>query len=676
MSSKEAPRMNLVKQDDNAKDVMNLITKPMMDEFNRRYDHSDEFLSNELLTLPNMISSSRGNMYCQQQPQALMLINSDSPRMYTGYEHEVGKYSRSYYKSDRTWKIVHKISRYSQHPNLEYYIVVVDQNGMYDVISRKAGERLTESYGFMYNNEVIDSKTPGQMIQNGEILSKSTAFDENMNYKYGKNARVMYMSCTNVTEDAQWAAEEFCNSLEYTVFPVVEASLNSNEVPLNLYGNDKVYKICPDIGEDIRLNCLMGKRKITNKSIIHSLQDKNLRHVIQDEDDVYYSTGKIIGIEVFCNKKEEDIERTACNAQLMYYYDEQQRFYKEIKQKLGKIITNNPGKVSDRLLHIYHRAEDLTSNKTIVNGNSKFENMIVIFSVMNIKHAVRGSKISGRFGEKGVIGTITPRAQMPINQFGEPVDMVLSPQGVFGRLNIGQWIEQELTFLADNITRDLKIHNIPYEIGMPKILEFLADVNQSEYETMNQFFYGSNPAGQLAIYNDIMENGLYIKQPPFWDNVTFTKLRELYAKYPYPRYKMTINGEPIIRRIIVGTKYVMLLKQTPESKYSSRSLGMQSALGHPSKSIKFKKHMLPHSDSAIRLGEMEAMNLCMMNDSEAVANFFRIYANSTLDRENFVKTILTTDNPLEIRYQNAGEVSINRKMLNVLFKASGCRLVG
>lgn len=295
---------------------------------------------------------------------------------------------------------------------------------------------------------------------------------------------------------------------------------------------------------------------------------------------------------------------------------------------------------------------------------------------MNIKHAVRGSKISGRFGEKGVIGTITPKEQMPMNQFGEHVDMVLSPQGVFGRLNTGQWIEQELTFLADCIVRDLKMHQIPYEIGMPKILEFLADVNKSEYETMNQFYYGSNPAGQMAIYEDIMTNGLYIKQPPFWDNVTFTRLRELYAKYPYPRYKMSINGEPIIRRIIVGTKYVMLLKQTPESKYSSRSLGMQSALGHPSKSIKFKKHMLPHSDSCIRVGEMEVMNLLMMNDSQAVANFFRIYANSTIDRENFVKLILTTDNPLDIHYTNNGETSINRKMLNVLLKGSGCKLVG
>lgn len=670
-------RLNLIKQADDAKNVQNLVTKPMMDEYNRMYDHSDKFMSNELLTFANMISSSRINMMEQQLPQALMLLNPETPRVYTGYEHEVGKYSRSYYQTDRAWKIVHKISRYKNHPDLMYYLVVTDQNGIFDIIQRKPGESLTESYGFLNNCEVIDSKSQGNMIRRGEILYKSSAFDASMNYRYGKNAKTVYISCTKVTEDAIWAAKEFADSLEYCTITTIEASINGNEVPLNLFGNDSIYKIHPDIGEDTRLGCLCGKRKISNKSVIHSLQDKNLRNVIQDEDEVYYANGKVIGIDVFCNKKIDEIERAPYNSQILYYYEEQQAFYHELKTKLGKIVNSNPDKVSDRLRNVYNRACDLVSNQTIVNGNSKFENMVIVFTVMNIKHAGRGSKISGRFGEKGVIGTITPKADMPCNQYGEHVDLVLSPQGVFGRLNMGQWIEQELTFLADCIVRDLKMHNIPYEVGMPKILEFVNDVNRKEFEQLYQFYYGSDPNGQMAIYADIMERGLSLLNPPFWDNVTFTELSRLYKKYPYPRYKMTYKGEPIIRRLIMGTKYVMLLKQTPESKYSARSLGMQSALGHPSKSIKFKKHQLPHSDTPIRIGEMELMNLCMMNDPQAVSDFLSIYANSQLNREEFVKTILTTQNPLDIRYEvKRDEVSINRKMMNVLCKGGGSRLVG
>ena len=167
-------RLNLIKQADDAKNVQNLVTKPMMDEYNRMYDHSDKFMSNELLTFANMISSSRINMMEQQLPQALMLLNPETPRVYTGYEHEVGKYSRSYYQTDRAWKIVHKISRYKNHPDLMYYLVVTDQNGMFDIIQRKPGESLTESYGFLNNCEVIDSKSQGNMIRRGEILYKSS----------------------------------------------------------------------------------------------------------------------------------------------------------------------------------------------------------------------------------------------------------------------------------------------------------------------------------------------------------------------------------------------------------------------------------------------------------------------------------------------------------------------
>ena len=678
LSSKEvATKLNLIKQVDDAKNVQNLVTKPMMDEYNRKYDHSDKFLSNELLTFANMISSSRINMMEQQLPQALMLLNPEPPRVYTGYEHEVGKYSRSYYQTDRAWKVIHKISRYRNHPDLMYYLVVTDQNGMFDIIQRKPGEALTESYGYLNNCENIDSVRPGNMIHKGEVLYKSSAFDGSMNYRYGTNAKTVYISCTRVTEDAIWASKEFAESLQYCTITTIEVSINGNEIPLNLFGNDTVYKIHPDIGEDTRLGCLCAKRKISNRSIIYNLQDKNLRNIIQDEDEVYYSNGKVIGIDVFYNKDVNEIERSPVNSQLLYYYDEQQAFYNELKSKLGKIIHRNPNKVSDRLRNVYNRACDLTSDQIIINGNSKFENMVVIFTVMNIKHAGKGSKISGRFGEKGVIGILTPRKDMPCNQFGEYVDLVLSPQGVFGRLNMGQWIEQELTFLADCVIRDLKMHNIPYEIGMPKILEFVNDVNKKEFEKLYQFYYQSDPEAQIAIYSDIMERGLSLLNPPFWDNVTFTELSRLYAKYPYPRYRMSYKGKPIIRRLIMGTKYVMLLKQTPESKYSARSLGMQSSLGHPSKSIKFKKHQLPQSDTPIRIGEMELMNLLMMNDPQAVADFLSIYANSQLNREEFVKVILTTMNPLDIRYEvKRDDISINRKMMNVLCKGGGSKLVG
>jgi hypothetical protein len=113
---------------------------------------------------------------------------------------------------------------------------------------------------------------------------------------------------------------------------------------------------------------------------------------------------------------------------------------------------------------------------------------------------------------------------------------------------------------------------------------------------------------------------------------------------------------------------------TPYSKYSARGLGMQSALGHPSKSIKFKKYELPHSDTPIRLGEMELMNLSMMNDPESVSIFLSAYANSQKNREAFVAQIIQAQNPFDIHFTPVERKSINRKMLNALFRIGGVSL--
>lgn len=685
MAGKKKPSMtkqqkefeNLIKKNTEEKSVKSLITKKMMDEYNKKFDHSDRFLSNELLTWSNQISSSRQNMVDQQLVQTLMLTHTDVPMMGTGYEHEVGRFSKSYYCADRPWRIIHKISRYTKFPNLDYWLIVQDQNGYYDAIHRVPGEVLTESYGYLNQNEVIDSKNPDDLINQGEIIFKSTSFDDAMNYKYGRNARTAYISCLNVAEDAIWAAKEFCDSLEYVKIHTVEAQLNTNEILLNYYGDDSIYKPFPDVGEDTRLNVLCAKRKISQKSIIYSLKDSNLRNILADSDDVYYGkTGsKLIGIEVFCNKDPNEIERTPNNAQVMYYYDEQIKFYQTLRSRLGKIITKNPGRCSDTLIHLFHRAEDLTSRKMILNGNSKFENITIIFTMMHIEHAGIGSKISGRFGEKGVIGSMSNLEDMPKDQYGNPTWLVLSPQGVAGRLNSGQWSEQELTFIDENICRDLKQNNIPSFLGMPKIIEFYATFNPPIAKQLADYFMALPQQDKETLYLQILNENLKFQVPPFWDNVGFDKMREIYHKYPYPRYRCTYKGEKIIKPLIMGWKYVILLKQTPESKYSARSLGMQSAIGHPSKSIKFKRHQLLFSDTPIRIGEMEIMNLCLMNDSQAVADFLKMYANSQVNREEFVKLLLTTDNPFDIQFDVIQEHSLNYRMLSQYLKGIGLKLV-
>ncbi|HEY0237529.1 MAG TPA: DNA-directed RNA polymerase subunit beta [Friedmanniella sp.] len=59
-----------------------------------------------------------------------------------------------------------------------------------------------------------------------------------------------------------------------------------------------------------------------------------------------------------------------------------------------------------------------------------------------------GDKLAGRHGNKGVISIILPEEDMPFLPDGTPVDIVLNPMGVPGRMNVGQVLEVHLGWIA------------------------------------------------------------------------------------------------------------------------------------------------------------------------------------------------------------------------------------
>ena len=62
-----------------------------------------------------------------------------------------------------------------------------------------------------------------------------------------------------------------------------------------------------------------------------------------------------------------------------------------------------------------------------------------------------GDKMAGRHGNKGVISVIMPVEDMPFDEHGEPVDIVLNPLGVPSRMNVGQVLEVHLGWAARGI---------------------------------------------------------------------------------------------------------------------------------------------------------------------------------------------------------------------------------
>jgi DNA-directed RNA polymerase subunit beta len=59
-----------------------------------------------------------------------------------------------------------------------------------------------------------------------------------------------------------------------------------------------------------------------------------------------------------------------------------------------------------------------------------------------------GDKLAGRHGNKGVISRVLPEEDMPYDENGNPVDIILTPLGVPSRMNLGQILELHLGLAA------------------------------------------------------------------------------------------------------------------------------------------------------------------------------------------------------------------------------------
>jgi DNA-directed RNA polymerase subunit beta len=75
-------------------------------------------------------------------------------------------------------------------------------------------------------------------------------------------------------------------------------------------------------------------------------------------------------------------------------------------------------------------------------------NELVRVYVAQKRKITDGDKLAGRHGNKGVIAKILPHEDMPFLEDGTPVDIVLNPLGVPGRMNVGQVLETHLGWVA------------------------------------------------------------------------------------------------------------------------------------------------------------------------------------------------------------------------------------
>ena len=215
----------------------------------------------------------------------------------------------------------------------------------------------------------------------------------------------------------------------------------------------------------------------------------------------------------------------------------------------------------------------------ITRGHDLAPGVIKIVKVyLAVKRRIQpGDKMAGRHGNKGVISEIMPIEDMPYDNDGNPVDIVLNPLGVPSRMNVGQVLETHMGSAAkgigDKINKMIKAKAKADELK--KYLDVLYNKNATIKEDLNSF---NNTEIQSLASN--LTDGLPIATPVF-DGAKESEIKELLRLADLPESgQLTLfdgrTGRQFERPVTVGYMYMIKLNHLVDDKMHARSTGSYS----------------------------------------------------------------------------------------------------
>ncbi len=340
----------------------------------------------------------RALMGANMQRQAMPLLKTEAPYIGTGVEHIAAK--------DSGVCVVAKA---------DGIVSYVDAKKI--KVKTKNGEDTYYLANFeLANSGICNHQRPivqvGEEVEAGKTIIADGNSTDMGELALGKNVTVAFMTFNGYNyEDAVILNENLVKDDKYTSLHLEDYEMQCRETKL---GPEEITRDIPNVSEEAR---------------------KNL-----DENGIV-----TIGTEV----KEGDIlvgkvtpkgmaELTSEEKLLHAIFGEKTR---EVRDTSLRVPHGGDGIVHD--IKIYSRKD----NDELPAGVSK---VIRVYIIQKRKIQV-GDKMSGRHGNKGVISLILPQEDMPYLPDGRPVDIMLNPQGVPSRMNLGQILELHMGMAAKKL---------------------------------------------------------------------------------------------------------------------------------------------------------------------------------------------------------------------------------
>ena len=215
----------------------------------------------------------------------------------------------------------------------------------------------------------------------------------------------------------------------------------------------------------------------------------------------------------------------------------------------------------------------------VAGGNDLAPGVLSVIKVyLAVKRKIQaGDKLAGRHGNKGVISSIVPVEDMPYDENGEPVDIILNPLGVPSRMNVGQILETHLG-LASKGLGNLIDKMLKNKEKLDKVKKVLNDIYSFGPRTKDDV--GSMKDIELKELSENLKDGVPFATPVF-DGANEHQIKELlkYAGLPesgqFDLYDGR-TGEKFDRPVTVGYMYMLKLNHLIDDKMHARSTGSYS----------------------------------------------------------------------------------------------------
>ena len=188
-----------------------------------------------------------------------------------------------------------------------------------------------------------------------------------------------------------------------------------------------------------------------------------------------------------------------------------------------------------------------------------------------------GDKMAGRHGNKGVISRIMPIEDMPYDEHGNPVDIVLNPLGVPSRMNIGQVLETHLGMAAHGLGEKID-RMMKSQVAVKELREFLDKIyNQVGGEPVD--LSSLNDEEIVAMCHNLRE-GVPMGTAVF-DGAKETQIKALLELADLSTTGQQVlydgrTGQQFDRPVTVGYMYMLKLNHLVDDKMHARSTGSYS----------------------------------------------------------------------------------------------------